>query len=77
MFIGWNMSFMAHTQLDEAAVVIMTFVAAFTIFINYMLFFTAYGFLYYSLLEINEANSLLEKIKQIGIGKKIQGLARE
>jgi uncharacterized membrane protein SpoIIM required for sporulation len=77
MFIGWNMSFMGQTQLDEMAVVIMTFVASFTIFINYMLFFTAYGFLYYSLLEINEANSLLEKIKQIGISKKIQGLARE
>jgi hypothetical protein len=47
------------------------------IFINFMLFFTASGFLFYSLLEINEANSLMDKIKQIGVGKRIQGLARE
>lgn len=77
MFIGWNMSFMAQEHLDSVVVVVMTFAAAFTIFINYMLFITAYGFLYYSLLEINEANNLMEKINQIGMGKKIQGLSRE
>ena len=77
MFIGWNMSFISQVKFDEWIVILMTFAAAFTVFINFMLFYTAYSFLYYSLLEINEANSLLDKIKQIGLGKKIQGLARE
>ena len=77
MFIGWNMSFISQAKFDNLIVILMTFAAASTVFINFMLFYTAYGFLYYSLLEINEANSLLEKIQQIGLGKKIQGLARE
>lgn len=77
MFIGWNMSFVSQLQFDEWVVILMTFIAGFTIFINMMLLYTAYGFLYYSLLEINEANSLLDKINNIGMGKKVQGLARE
>jgi uncharacterized membrane protein SpoIIM required for sporulation len=76
-FVGWNLSFLSQTHFDQTIIVLSSFLAAFMIFINFMLFFTASGFLFYSLLEINEANSLMDKIKQIGIGKKIQGLARE
>ncbi len=76
-FIGWNMSFLTEAQFDQTTVLMMTFAAAFILFISLMLMFTAYGFLYYSLLEINEANSLFKKIDTIGSGKKIRGMARE
>jgi uncharacterized membrane protein SpoIIM required for sporulation len=76
-FIGWNLSFLSQTHFDTTVIIISSFMSVFMIFINFMLFFTASGFLFYSLLEINEANSLMAKIKQIGVGKKIQGLARE
>jgi uncharacterized membrane protein SpoIIM required for sporulation len=76
-FVGWNLSFLSQTHFDQTIVVISSVLASFMIFINFMLFFTASGFLFYSLLEINEANSLMDKIKQIGVGKRIQGLARE
>jgi hypothetical protein len=74
---GWNLSFLTTTSLDNWAVLMTTFIGAFSLFLNFMYFFTAMVFLHYSLLEINEANSLLNKIKQIGMGKKIQGMARE
>ena len=77
MFIGWNLSFVSQARFDSLVVILMAFVSAFTLFMNFMLFFTAFGFLYYSLLEINEASSLLDKIKMIGVSKKIRGLARE
>ena len=76
-FIGWNLSFMSQTHFDQTIVVITALLASFTLFINFMLLFTACSLLFYSLLEINEANSLIEKIKQIGIGKRIKGMMRE
>ena len=76
-FVGWNLSFLSQSHFDQTIIVLSSLLASFMIFINFMLFFTASGFLFYSLLEINEANSLMRKIKQIGVGKKIQGLARE
>jgi uncharacterized membrane protein SpoIIM required for sporulation len=77
MFIGWNLSFVSQARFDTLVVMMMAFVSVFTLFVNFMLFFTAFGFLYYSLLEINEASSLLDRIKGIGVAKKIRGLARE
>jgi uncharacterized membrane protein SpoIIM required for sporulation len=76
-FVGWNLSFLSDGHFDQTIIVITALLASFTLFINFMLLFTACGFLFYSLLEINEANSLIQKIKNIGFGKKIQGLARE
>lgn len=75
--VGWNMSFLSEAHLDELIVIIMTFVSAFSIFTIFSLIFTSIGFLFYSLLEINEANNLLERIKQIGQSRKIRGMARE
>jgi uncharacterized membrane protein SpoIIM required for sporulation len=75
--IGWNLSFASQAQLDGFVVVVMAFFASFAYFLVYMLFFTATGFLFFSLLEINEANSLMERIKQVGAARKIRGLARE
>lgn len=71
------MSFLAEARLDEIVVILMTFVSTFSLFTIFSLIFTSIGFLFYSLLEINEANSLLERIKQIGKARKIQGMARE
>jgi uncharacterized membrane protein SpoIIM required for sporulation len=75
--IGWNFSFYTQSQLDTGVVVAMTFVAAFLLFTIIALFATALSFTFYSLLEINEANSLVERIQQIGMGRKIRGMARE
>lgn len=77
LILGWNLTFYNQSELDQIVVLITAFLAVFTLVLNFMLFFTSYGFLYYSLLEVNEANSLLTKIKQIGMSRKIQGLARE
>jgi uncharacterized membrane protein SpoIIM required for sporulation len=76
-FIGWNLSFLTQTHFDNTIIIISSILASFMLFINFMLLYTASGFLFYSLLEINEANSLLHKIKQIGVVKRVQGLARE
>ena len=74
---GWNLSFLSEARLDELVVIIMTFVSTFSLFTIFSLIFTSIGFLFYSLLEINEANNLLERIKQIGMARKIRGMTRE
>jgi uncharacterized membrane protein SpoIIM required for sporulation len=75
--VGWNMSFLSQAQLDEIPVIIMTFVSTFYLFTIFSLIFTSVCLLFYTLLEINEANSLIERIKQIGMARKIRGMARE
>lgn len=75
--VGWNMSFLSQAQLDEMPVIIMTYVSTFSLFTIFSLIFTSICFLFYTLLEINEANSLIERIKQIGMARKIRGMARE
>jgi uncharacterized membrane protein SpoIIM required for sporulation len=75
--IGWNFSFFNQSQLDVGVVIAMTFLAAFLLFLIMSLFLTALSFTFYSLLEINEANSLIERIQQIGMGRKIRGMVRE
>lgn len=77
VIVGWNLTFQAQSNLDQIIVYLTTFITYFALALNMLLLYTSYGFLYYSLLEINEANSLLFKIKQIGMSRKIQGLARE
>jgi uncharacterized membrane protein SpoIIM required for sporulation len=74
--LGWNTG-LTKEALDISVVVFMTFVDGFVFYLVMALLFTSMAFLYYSLLEINEAKSLLERIKLIGVGKKIQGIARE
>lgn len=75
--VGWNFSFFHQAQLDVGVVIAMTFFAAFSLFLIFGLFFTALSFTFYSLLEINEANSLMQRIEHIGLGRKIRGMARE
>ena len=75
--IGWNLSYLNQSQLDSIVVIVMTFVAAFSFFLIFALFLTSVSFVFYSLLEINEANSLLNKIEQIGMSRKIRGMIRE
>jgi uncharacterized membrane protein SpoIIM required for sporulation len=74
--IGWNFSFYNQSQLDAGVVVAMTFLAAF-LFLVIALFITALSFTFYSLLEINEANSVMQRIEKIGMGRKIRGMVRE
>ena len=75
--VGWNFSFFNQSQLDVGVVIAMTFLAAFILFLIIALFLTALSFTFYSLLEINEANSLVHRIQQIGMGRKIRGMVRE
>jgi uncharacterized membrane protein SpoIIM required for sporulation len=75
--MGWNFSFLSQNQLDEMVVIAMAFCAAFSIFTIVGLIFTTISLLFYSLLEIYEANAFLARIQQIGMGKKIRGMARE
>jgi hypothetical protein len=75
--IGWNFSFFNQSQLDGGVVIGMTFLAAFLLFLITSLFLTALSFTFYSLLEINEGNALVARIQQVGMGRKICGLARE
>jgi uncharacterized membrane protein SpoIIM required for sporulation len=75
--IGWNFSFFNQSQLDGGVVIGMTFLAAFLLFLITSLFLTALSFTFYSLLEINEGNALVARIQQVGMGRKIRGLARE
>ncbi len=75
--IGWNFSFYNQSQLDAGLVITMTFLAAFLLFLIIALFVTAISFTFYSLIEINEALSLVQRILQIGMGRKIKGMARE
>lgn len=74
--IGWNFSFL-NEKLDTLSVVSMVWVASFLIILIFELSLTAFVFLYYSLLEINEASSLTERLQKIGMSKRIQGMIRE
>ena len=75
--IGWNFSFIEAAHLDKGVVIALTFMASYSIFILFSLFVTAFSFLFYSLLEITYAETLLERIKEVGTLRKIRGMIRE
>lgn len=74
--IGWNMS-MEQDRMDNFLVILFAFTSVFVLSMILPLVFKSTGLLYYTLLEIKEAPSLREKIKTIGLNRKIQGLDRE
>ena len=74
--VGWN-THLTQAALDSFVVIIMAGIAVFAIFSIFAILFTGMAFLYYSLIEINEANALVTRIREIGVGKKIQGMMRE
>jgi uncharacterized membrane protein SpoIIM required for sporulation len=74
--IGWNIN-VAETLKDKIAMWLSIGTGMFILlfFINLML--TAAVLAYYTLIEINEANQLSQRIQKIGTARKIRGLARE
>ncbi len=74
--IGWNLA-LEESQMELLMTLIRTFTSVFLLATFMGLATVAAGLLYHSLLEIEEAPSLKEKIKYIGIGKRIQGMEAE
>ena len=63
--------------LDELLIIVLTFTFVTTLGYLLPILLIGIGLLYSSLIEIKEAFGLKEKIRSIGIGKKIQGMERE
>jgi hypothetical protein len=74
--IGWNLN-LAATVKDKIAMWLSVGTGAFIIFFFLSLAITAVVIAYYTLIEINEANQLSQRIQKIGTTRKIRGLVRE
>jgi hypothetical protein len=75
-FIGLNFS-LEQSAMDALAMVVLTFMAMFMVFLISMMVMTGFGLLYFSLVETKEASHLKKSIQDIGSGKRIRGLERE
>jgi uncharacterized membrane protein SpoIIM required for sporulation len=75
-YISWVI-YLEQSAMDQLSVILLTFVSVFVLHLLYMLVISGLSIQYFTLREIKEADHLKEKIKQIGSGKKIQGLERE
>ena len=74
--IGWNFSVDQNT-MDMFLSVLLAFTSIFFISLIFSMVVIGQSYQYYTLLEIEEAPSLKEKIKFIGGGKRIQGMEAE
>lgn len=74
--VGWNLSLEQET-LNQIVIILLTFTSIFILNLVYTMIVTGLALLYHSLLEIQEAPTLRERIKQIGTSKRIQGIERE
>ncbi len=74
--IGWNLSLEQNT-MDEVLSMLLAFSSIFFMTLIYTIMTIGGGLLYFTLLEIEEAPSLKEQIKYIGVRKRIQGMEAE
>jgi len=74
--IGWNISLEQNT-MDQILSMLLAFTSVFFMSLIYIIMTIGGGLVYFTLLEIEEAPSLKERIKQIGIQKRIQGIEAE
>jgi uncharacterized membrane protein SpoIIM required for sporulation len=74
--IGWNISMEADGK-EKLVAILLTFMAMVILLLVVAVWLLGIGLLYFTLVEIKEAPSLKEKIKSIGLGKNIQGIASE
>ena len=74
--IGWNFSLDQNT-MDQLLSVLLAFTSIFFISLIFSMMVIGLSLQYYTLLEIEEAPSLKEKIKFIGGTKRIQGMEAE
>lgn len=74
--IGWNFS-LDKDAMDQLLSILLAFTSIFFISLIFSLMVIGQSLQYYTLLEIEEAPSLKEKIKYIGGSQRIQGLEKE
>jgi hypothetical protein len=74
--IGWNLNLPTALK-NKIAMWLSVGTGAFIIFFFLSLCVTSFVIAYYTLIEINEANQLSQRIQKIGTSRKIRGLARE
>ncbi|MEM9919884.1 MAG: stage II sporulation protein M [Bacteroidota bacterium] len=75
-FISWNLS-LEEEVLEQVGAILLTFVSVFVLCLLFSMMVLGGGLLYYTQVEIQDATSLLKRIKTIGSGRRIQGLERE
>ena len=74
--LSWVVHFEPET-LPLANNVILLFFHFFLLFLFFILLFAGMGLLYYTLIEIHEAEGLRQKLKALGQTQRIRGLERE
>ena len=75
-FIGWNFSIEGDGK-EQLVMILVTYMAMVILLLVVPVWGMGMGILYFTLVEIKEAPSIKEKIKYIGLGKNIQGIAKE
>lgn len=74
--VGWNLS-LEQTVMDQVLSMLLAFSSIFFMSLIYIIMVIGGGLVYFTLLEIEEAPSLKERIKHIGLRKRIQGMDAE
>lgn len=74
--ITWLLPF-EQDLLNNVTVILLTFCTMLSLHLLFSMILIGVGLLYYSLLEVQEATSLLEKIRNIGQRRYLKGLERE
>ncbi len=75
-FIGWNFS-LEQDVMDQLAAVLVTFTAVLILFLIYPMMLIGVSMQYFTLVEIKDAPGIKERIKYIGLEKRIQGIEQE
>lgn len=74
--LGWVINF-EQDVMDNVSVIALTFINIYFVHLIFIMLVTGFAMDYYSLLEIKEAPSLKQQIKQIGRRQTIKGLEKE
>ena len=74
--LGWVINF-EQDVMDDISVIALTFINIYFVHLIFIMLVTGFAMDYYSLLEIKEAPSLKQQIKQIGRRQTIKGLEKE
>ena len=74
--ISWNVAIEENSS-EQVVTIIGSFILILTSYLIFSYMIIGIGLLYHSLLEIKEAPNLQERIKQIGMGQRIQGMEKE
>jgi len=74
--LSWVIHFEPETMAQINNIVLL-FLYFFILFIFFILLFTGMGLLYFTLIEIHEAEGLRQKLQMLGQSRQIRGLERE